>query len=171
MSIINGNYKEYKGYKYPINFPEEWILNEKEYTGRECANCMGNGADGYAMWRGVILGYCCNCAREYDYERGPGFYCYGREMLYKCPEKSAYETYLKGVNLEEIGDLSVNPNDTLENNQNIEEVIQDVINDIKIHEASMRENVQCKCMTCLERNDANEEAESRYDSYSDNDSL
>jgi len=170
MTTIVGNYKEYAGFKYPLTFPEDWILYEFKGTGRECLNCVGHHNDGYAMWRGVILGYCSNCAYEYHYNRGPGFYRHGREMLYKCPEKSAYLTYLQGIDLEEVGDLSINPEDTLENNKHVVEEINEIIAENELYEETMSESYRCTCLTCLEEYEQYEEEMLQYESDTDTDS-
>jgi hypothetical protein len=114
-------YKTYRGFKYHLNFPDEWILDELPQTGRECWNCVGRpgcSQQGYAMWRGLILGYCMNCVREYNGERGCGFLGFGVERGH-CHVSyigdNAYDTYLKGEYLDDMGDVSAYPEDTLEN--------------------------------------------------------
>lgn len=109
-------YKTYRGFKYHLNFPDEWILDEKEGTGRACWNCVGNCPEkpGFAMWRGIILGYCANCAKDYDGERGCGFIGFGVENK-EYHVLSAFDSYLEDVKLDEIGDVSAYPEDTLEN--------------------------------------------------------
>jgi hypothetical protein len=109
------NYKIYGGLKYHMNFPDEWILDELPDTGRECVNCVGKDMKtGYAMWRGIVLGYCSNCAEEYEGKRGPGFYAHGVETYMKN-SISVYDTYLHDVDLEILGDPAENPKDTMEN--------------------------------------------------------
>jgi hypothetical protein len=109
-------YKTYGGLKYHLNFPDEWILDELPETGRECANCVGEETcrKGFAMWRGIVLGYCSNCAVIYEGKRGPGFYGHGVEDFMEFTV-SAYETYLANIDLETLGDLAENPEDTIEN--------------------------------------------------------
>ena len=83
ITYVCNQYKTYAGLKYHVNFPNHWILNELPGTGRECMNCVGNELHrtGYAMWRGIVLGYCTNCAiYEYKGDRGAGFYGYGVEF-------------------------------------------------------------------------------------------
>ena len=116
--VVCSAYKTYKGYKYHLNFPNEWILNEEENTGRDCNNCVDKTNTGYAMWRGIILGYCANCCQfNYEGTRGIGFM--GRAVEVECSRdilgKSVFKTYLKDINLEEVGDISENPEDTIEN--------------------------------------------------------
>jgi hypothetical protein len=123
-------YKTYGDLKYHLNFPDEWILDELPDTGRECANCVGEETcrTGYAMWRGIVIGYCSNCAVTYDGKRGPGFYGHGVED-YMENTVSAYETYLANIDLENAGELAANPDDTMENYNisynELHEMIQD----------------------------------------------
>jgi hypothetical protein len=109
-------YKTYSRLKYHLNFPDEWILDKLPETGRECNNCVGEELcrKGYAMWRGIVIGYCSNCAFTYDGKRGPGFYGNGIED-YMENTVSAYETYLANIDLEALGELVENPDDTMEN--------------------------------------------------------
>ena len=104
-------YKTYMGFKYHLRFPDEWILDEFKDTGRNCKNCVGDHHDGYGMWRGIILGYCANCA-NYNYlgRRGGGFLEYGVEY-----NKMVSNDYLGIIDLEKIGDIAENPLDTMEN--------------------------------------------------------
>ena len=106
-------YKTFDGFKYHLNYPDEWILCELPDTGRQCTNCVGDGNNGYAMWRGIILGYCANCARDYNHLRGRGFMCHGVES--DCRGPSAFDLYLGEINWDNYGDVSVNPEDTMEN--------------------------------------------------------
>jgi hypothetical protein len=117
MTNICDSLKEYRGFIYVKEFPEEWILNELPGTGRECQYCVGKvWRDGRAMWRNIVIGYCVNCAKyKYNYERGPGFFGNGAEVEWLCPEKSAYKTYLKDIDLETLGNVELRPEHTLEN--------------------------------------------------------
>ena len=110
------DYKTFGGFKYHLNFPDEWILNELPNTGRECKNCVGDGDNkGYGMWRGIVLGYCTNCAMDYDMGRCRGFIGCGVEAHTNSNiVPSAFE-YLGEIDWDNYGDLEVNPNDTLEN--------------------------------------------------------
>ena len=113
------SYKTYKGFKYHLNFPDEWLLYEKSDTGRECSNCVGiNGIEGFATWRGIILGYCANCSFTYERERGIGFNGYGIEWHHSDTHEnavSAFDSYLKNIDLETVGDIVDNPEHTMEN--------------------------------------------------------
>jgi len=110
------DYKTFGGFKYHLNFPDEWILNELPNTGRECKNCVGDGDNkGYGMWRGIVLGYCANCAMDYDMDRCRGFIGCGVEVHTNSNiVRSAFE-YLGEIDWDNYGDLEINPNDTLEN--------------------------------------------------------
>lgn len=123
-------YKVFGGFKYHLNFPDEWILDELPDTGRECWNCVGKyDYCGYAMWRGIVLGYCANCALDYEGERGRGFWGCGIEMN-RDKYKSAFTLYLGEVDFESLGDLEANPEDTLENRKNTRiDLITDYVND------------------------------------------
>jgi hypothetical protein len=109
----NGNMYMYDEELYDRRFPLEWAMNHKPKTGpKECKCCRE-----YGSWRGCFIGYCANCAiNEYKYERCRGFICHG--IVYKggfCDGKpSPFETYLKGVSLDKIGDIDLNPADQLD---------------------------------------------------------
>ena len=119
MSIErNDTYKTFCGFKYHLDFPDDWILNEKPDTGRQCWNCVGkpDQHDGFAMWRGIVLGYCANCVEDYEGERGKGFIGFGVEnMENRYP--SVFDLYLGVVDFENFGDLADNEEDTMENRQ------------------------------------------------------
>jgi hypothetical protein len=120
-------YKTYCGYKYVNTFPDEWILNEKKHTGRECMNCYNIDceagiADGYGMWRGIFIGYCANCAHyDYEFTRGYGFKGQAVENIpfeedeYGDKVLAASYTYLAGIDYENLGDINMNPQDTMKN--------------------------------------------------------
>lgn len=129
--------KVYKGQKYVLTFPDEWILDESEYSGRNCENCKW-----YGSWRGVMLGYCFNCAKYvYHYKRGLGFVGCGVEEIYdleKNTESSAEAgapattTYLLDIDLEKIGDIRENPEDTIENhNKQSDKEIDKIYEDLE----------------------------------------
>lgn len=112
----------YRGHKYVLTFPDEWILNEKEKTGRECTNCVNIDecgiADGFGMWRGIIIGYCMNCADyDYGYSRGYGFQGQAVENIPVIVDSlvAAMHTYLLLVDLGNLGNLEMNPIDTIAN--------------------------------------------------------
>ena len=111
-------YKTFAGFKYHLNVPDEWILNELPHTGRECWNCVGRegACDGFAMWRGIVLGYCANCSLDYDGERGKGFMGFGVECSWNSFE-SAFDLYLGPIDFDTYGDLADNEEDTIENRE------------------------------------------------------
>ena len=86
---------------YHEKFPVAWAVNHKEGTGPgQCSNC----AD-YGSINGVFIGYCANCATcDYEGTRGRGFIEAGVELSENdvLRFESAFETYLSGVNLNEI---------------------------------------------------------------------
>jgi hypothetical protein len=132
MSIEkHATYKTFGDFKYHLNFPDEWILNERPHTGRQCYNCVGNGDNiGYAMWRGIILGYCANCAETYDGKRGKGFLELGVEVS-KLKYPSAFKLYLGTVDFENYGDIADNEEDTLENHNQLYYQLCDQLDDDK----------------------------------------
>jgi len=111
------------------HFPEDWIVDEKRYydddgekyriTGPiSCYGCRKNG-----VFKGVIIGYCTVCAEKHELERGLGLFGYLTDKgipyeadhciqrnwfgssIYKYPkEKSMWNTYLKDVDMNSIGD-------------------------------------------------------------------
>jgi len=90
------------------------------------------GVSGFATWRGVILGYCSNCALTYEGERGIGFFEHGVEIRFPDTPSyaiSAFDTYLKNVNLETVGDIEANPEDTIENHERMEADIPNIVAD------------------------------------------
>lgn len=105
------NFKVYNNELYALEYPDAWIMSHKQGTGPECYNCLD-----HASWRGVLIGYCGNCATKYEnYSRGPGF-C-GKAVEHKTPncsqQNSAYYTYLKNANLQNIGNIEFNPCHTI----------------------------------------------------------
>ena len=96
-------YYSYNEELYAPTFPLEWAQTHKEESGpNNCLNCAYFG-----MWNGVFIGYCANCACYcYNYERGNGFIDLKVELSNEDTkiENSVFETYLKDINLNEIGD-------------------------------------------------------------------
>jgi hypothetical protein len=93
--------------QYDIHFPLHWALDPKQLENdyvcgpSHCNNCLE-----YGSYHGVFIGYCLNCAYEYGYERGNGFLTYGVECSEgygREPKNSAWNTYLKNVDLENVG--------------------------------------------------------------------
>jgi len=124
--VFYPEYKTYKGFKYHLNFPENWMIREVEGTGRQCVNCVGESHDGHAMWRGIILGYCGNCYKyTYNESRGKGWYGHGVQDPNSCGK--SYKEYLGSaeIDFENYGDIEANPEDTLENQRTIQEMFED----------------------------------------------
>lgn len=102
---------------YDIHFPLEWALfkhtfliyGESYNTGPHfCNNCKYFG-----YHNGVFIGYCMNCASAFNYKRGNGMTDLYKEVDENMiafdlsnlkKENSMWNTYLKDVNLSEIGD-------------------------------------------------------------------
>jgi len=104
---------------YDIHFPLQWALNEKivdTYHGEivtgppHCDNCKD-----YGYYNGVFIGYCLNCAEVFDYTRGNGMTNIGPgieldetmvafDLTDYKKENSMWNTYLKNINLDDIGD-------------------------------------------------------------------
>ena len=127
ITETGGKYYKFNNgdHKYHISFPIEYALSHMPGTGpEECDNCTyyGNIGDD-----NVFLGYCGNCAQEYDYSRGLGLNCNGKEFpgyervnyihkdndaIYEdnfipfntenVSQKSIYNTYLKHIRREEL---------------------------------------------------------------------
>lgn len=104
-----GTYYSYDDELYDNHFPKEYAVSHKPNTGpKECKLCAKHG-----HWRGVFIGYCVKCAvSQYKQKRGNGFIAPGVEFCIQQSE-SAFNTYLKGVTLDEIGDYYMNPDDVI----------------------------------------------------------
>lgn len=94
-----GTYYSFRGELYIRQFPMMWAKSHAPETGpEECANCSF-----YGSWNGVFIGYCANCAEHiYEYQRGHGFINHGEELDLDIIPLRAMDTYLHGVNLDEI---------------------------------------------------------------------
>ena len=104
---FQGEYYVIDGIKYDVHFPEEWARDHKDFkqespyedylaqTGPEkCGNCSF-----YGTLRGVFVGYCSNCAREYNFERGRSFcFDFSQEEMWEKLD------YMKNVPMIMIGD-------------------------------------------------------------------
>jgi len=63
------NYYSYDGELYTGSFPYAWAKMHIAGTGpKECDGCKH-----YGFYNGVFIGYCANCASQYDNVRGPPF--------------------------------------------------------------------------------------------------
>ena len=106
--------------KYDIHFPIEWADDDNIYIHsnveskvgpRYCNNCIEFG-----FYNGVCIGYCANCATLLDFTRGNGLLDICEEINEKTiafdlenvkEENSMWNTYLKDVKKEEIGDIEL----------------------------------------------------------------
>jgi hypothetical protein len=96
-------YYAYDGELYTATFPQEWVKSHScDGTGpSKCKNCNIFGS-----WNGVFIGYCINCAEYvYNFERGKGFCIMGIETLNKGKGISVFNSYLKNIDLKDIGDV------------------------------------------------------------------
>lgn len=86
----------YQGAWYHKNFPVLWAMTHEADSGpSQCANCADYGCVNH-----VFIGYCANCAEYYyDGERGKGFIDNGIEIDDFESAVSAFDTYLKGVDI------------------------------------------------------------------------
>lgn len=92
-------------------FPVEWAINHKTGTGpHACNNCLSFGSI-----EGVFIGYCANCS-DYIYRgaRGNGMNGDGIEYDYIGYRnyESAFDTYLKGIDLTLVSDKMVDISET-----------------------------------------------------------
>jgi hypothetical protein len=103
------NYYTYDDELYAGVFPEDWVTDCIDGTGpKDCRLCRW-----YGSWNGVFLGYCLHCAVKYRGTRGRGFVQQGEELSVSdwnkktdyISSESVYDTYMKGVNLDDIGDI------------------------------------------------------------------
>lgn len=109
MIQINGHdaYYVYDGEKYAPTFPLKLAKNFKQGCGpKECGNC-----DYFGRWNGAMIGLCANCASYvYNFEYGPGFISLGCEFVENPNWKNgitAFDTYLKDVDLDTVGDKNI----------------------------------------------------------------
>lgn len=106
-----GDFYTIDGVRYDSHFPEEWAKDHKTFmweddgslssapSGPDCGNCLF-----YGSCNGVFVGYCSNCAREYNFTRGKGFcFDYTEEEMWKSLE------YMKGVPFHLIGEHEERP--------------------------------------------------------------
>jgi hypothetical protein len=110
ISIINGSHGPYyvlNGLAYDARFPVDWVLSELPDTGySNCGNCMT-----YGTYRGVFVGYCANCAEDYEHQRGCGFYAsVCDDAIDLTLATNPFNTYLKDVKVSEIGDDNLHKN-------------------------------------------------------------
>lgn len=108
IEILNGTYGKYyvlDNVAYDIHFPLNWALHpEKTHDGFICGPSYCQNCLKYGSYNRVFIGYCVTCAAAYNYERGNGFIYCGEEIASKeYPDTSVWNTYLYGVNQDQIG--------------------------------------------------------------------
>lgn len=111
---------------YDIHFPLSWVFDE-EFKMYSCSKNMNvdsftgplhcNNCKYFGYYNGVFIGYCMNCAEEFCNGRGNGLTdkegveineeMVAFDLTYFSKEKSIWNTYLKGVSLNEIGDVTL----------------------------------------------------------------
>lgn len=94
------------GITYAEQFPERWARYHYPGTGPiQCEGCRE-----YGFWNNAFVCYCIKCANIYEYERGGGVYGgihLGEYGTHRQFVKTACNTYLKDVLLDEIGEKNV----------------------------------------------------------------
>ena len=104
--LPTASYYVHKDNLYSVYFPEKWAVEPIECTGPECcASCQE-----YGFWNGVFIAYCYQCAvHSYHGKRGRGMVGCGVEANYADTMHipSMFETYLKDVDLDTIGDINI----------------------------------------------------------------
>jgi hypothetical protein len=111
---VKNNMVNYRGELFSIHMP---LINMQRFIKNDCSNCKK-----YARWQGCIIGLCTNCEMDYT---GCGFKDIGLECNSNF-KQSANNTYLKGVNWNEIGDTDLDCNSI-----NIEKDVDYVIHPTK----------------------------------------
>jgi len=123
LDIINENSisSDYIPVNYDIHFPLDWATDH-DYNSQYSEDLLNSPGPyhclyckDYGYYNGVFIGYCCNCAVTYNYQRGNGFLIHGIEI--SCDnseqddninnENSVWNSYLNGVSLNDIGDISL----------------------------------------------------------------
>jgi len=120
VAIFNGAQGQFymvNGTKYHTRFPVEWAIDHKTISEGnydvgsgpiECGNC-----EAYGSIRGVFVGYCSNCLRNYqainDWRGNLQFPGASIEMLGTLNIWNQYP-YMFGIQKEDIGDEGPNAN-------------------------------------------------------------
>jgi len=116
-----GEYYKVRGIPYDIHFPIQWVFQTPiiTYDGEEENDCFGpencNLCVEHGFCSGVFIGYCLQCANKANFRRGNGMYSIGNEIdnvrakFHNIPleykdENSMWNSYMKGVNVREVGD-------------------------------------------------------------------
>jgi hypothetical protein len=114
------------------NFPDKWIVDERLYYDDdiEMDRITGPITCGWcrkAIFKGVIVGYCTKCAEIHELKRGNGMFGYltdkgipyeaekcitsnlfGTQITNYSKEKSMWNTYMKDVDINCVGDKDLN---------------------------------------------------------------
>lgn len=98
---------------YTEHFQVEWALNPMTVSlkidgdertwilGPGCSRNHCGNCNYFGSFRGVFLGYCGNCSRDYEYTRGNGFIEQGEEL--SDARQKEYFSYLRGVDITTLG--------------------------------------------------------------------
>jgi len=108
---VGPNMLSYKNELFSVHFPKhlyDSVLN--------CSNCLYSG-----MWNGCIIMQCMNCCSEIDNPSVYGAYTPGVEINKEHPN-SPSNTYLKGVDLDTVGDKYLNDSKNTMKEPIIEEI-------------------------------------------------
>lgn len=110
---------------YDIHFPLKWVIHQKTMvTYHGDTMVLGPGTHGcdnckyFGYYNGVFIGYCLNCAEAFEYKRGNGMTdiepgieldetMVAFDLTNYKKENSMWNTYLKDVSLNEIGDTKL----------------------------------------------------------------
>lgn len=97
-------YYKYDDQMYAPTFPLAWAKDHLPNTGPEsCKIC-----NTFGLWNGAFVGYCKGCAEKYNGARGDGFIFYGEEKKNEIENpNAAFSSYLKDVDLDQIGDKNL----------------------------------------------------------------
>ena len=114
------------------NFPDKWIVDERLYYDDDIerdriTGPISCGLCRKAIFKGVIVGYCTNCAEIHELERGLGLFghitdkglpyevehcittnIFGTNISKYPKEKSMWNTYMKDVDISCVGDKELN---------------------------------------------------------------
>jgi hypothetical protein len=96
-------YYEYDKIAYAPTFPIAWAKNHLPNTGPECCKTCKT----FGFWNGAFIGYCSKCSEKYEGKRGNGFVFYGEEKKKLENSSSAFYTYLRDIDLDNIGDKEI----------------------------------------------------------------
>jgi hypothetical protein len=142
----------YQGAWYHKNFPVLWAMTHEADSGpSQCANCADYGCVNH-----VFIGYCANCAEYYyDGERGKGFIDNGIEIDDFESAVSAFDTYLKDVDISQIkpiyqhvdidSDSGSDDDDIYVESDNIDSFIDDDFTPVTNSNDGYKNNIAYEC--------------------------